>query len=100
MTRRDATGRDGTGRGTSSGTYLGQRLVRAEAGVVDTADVVGPGPDGADVETERLLVGGGGEREGVVLSGGQLQAGDAHPLARLVLEVQRLLKHQLRHAWE
>ena len=65
-----------------------------------TADVIGPWPDGADVETERLLVRGGGEREGVVLSRGQLQAGNAHPLARLVLEVQRLLKHQLRHTWE
>ena len=51
---------------------------------VELPQVAGPGPHGADVQAEVLLVGGRGQGEGVVLVGAQHQAGDADPLARAV----------------
>ena len=51
---------------------------------VELSQAAGPGPHGADVQAEGLLVGGRGQGEGVVLVGAQHQAGDADPLARAV----------------
>lgn len=76
------------------GTQLHQALL-----CVELAEVAGPGPHGADVQAEGLLVGGRGQGEGVVLVSAQHQAGDAHPLARPVHEAMWPLELQMDDPW-
>ena len=72
-------------------THLGEGVVADDGGVVDVSEVARPRADSADVQAEVLLVGCRAERERMVLSAVQHRACDAHPLARLVLEVGRTL---------
>lgn len=54
---------------------------------VELPQTGGPGPHGADVQAQRVIVRCRGQREGVVLGGAQGHAGNAHPLPGLVVKV-------------
>ena len=65
--------------------------------VVDRAQVLSPGADGADVQVEGGLARRRGERERMVLALVEAQAGDSNPLARQVVKVAWLLELQVSH---
>lgn len=76
--------------------HLGQCAKEGQVlGRVELPQAGGPGPHGADVQAERVVVRSRGQREGVVLGGAQGHAGDAHPLPGLVVKVLRPLELQV-----
>lgn len=64
-------------------------------GRVELPQTGGPGPNSTDVQAQRVFVRSRGQCEGVVLSGAQGHAGDAHPLPRLVVKVLQPLELQV-----
>ena len=65
---------------------LGEGLSTQVGWVVVLPEVVGPGPDSSDVQTDTFLVRGGANGEGMELSWVLGQAGDPHPLPCPVVE--------------
>ena len=76
---------------------LGERLSFEYRWVNALPQVVGPGADHTDVETEILLMRSRGDGERMVLSWVESQTGDADPLPSLVVKGDRTLEVQADH---
>lgn len=77
--------------------HLRIRISSKQVLVIDAPEVDGPWPHCPDVQGQVPLMGSRGQGERVILSFAQLQAGDAHPLTRLVGKVGGPLELQLQY---
>lgn len=76
--------------------WIGSQLQQAFLSV-EIPQLAGPRPYGPDVQAQGLLMGGRGQREGVVLVRAQPKACYADPLARTVGKALRPLELQMGH---